>query len=356
MEPIKRTALAAALAAAQKQAKAVQQDGHNQTHGYKYASAEAIIEESRDALSAHGLSLVRVASVLHRLPEPIEHVATNRRGETQAFRIPALYQRTDLLLHEGGESLTLQTEWPIIPEAGRPFDKATAAADTASLGYLLRDLLLLPRVEKGTGLDDDDRDHGHDHPQWRTPDQERTILGLMRDLAVKNEDRGALVASILVGADPRTFASATALIVALQERKAKALPAKSEVAESKSDPTAQTVDGSKHSAPPSASASSATGSVPPTGTSASPPDSGKGKKRSATAALLAFKAQADAATDAAGMDNAWALHAEDLAALTKRALAIAEGYARARRAEIGGSKPAPADDALALQLNELAKE
>lgn len=348
--------LAAALAAAQKQAKSVQHDGHNTAHGYKYASAEAIIEESRDALSAHGLALLRVASVLHRPTEPIEHVATNRRGESQAFHIPVVYQRTDLLLHESGESLTLETEWPIIPEAGRPFDKATAAADTASLGYLLRDLLLLPRVEKGTGLDDDDRDHGTAHQQWRTPDQERTILGLMRDLAVKNEDREALVASILTGADPRTFPAATALILALQERKAKAPAAKPEVAESKPDPTTPMEVGSKPNAPPNASASSATGSAPPSGTSATIPDSGKGKKRSATAALLAFKAQADGAKDAAGMDNAWALHAEDLAALPKRALAIAEGYARARRAEIGGGKAVPADDALALQLNELAKE
>ena len=49
-------------------------------------------------------------------------------------------------------------DWPIIPEKGRPWDKAHAGALTSSLAYFLRDLLLMPRVEEGTDMDSGDRD------------------------------------------------------------------------------------------------------------------------------------------------------------------------------------------------------
>jgi hypothetical protein len=39
--------------------------------------------------------------------------------------------------------------WPVTLERGRPLDKAVAIASTSSLGYLLRDLLLMARVDPG---------------------------------------------------------------------------------------------------------------------------------------------------------------------------------------------------------------
>ena len=56
--------------------------------------------------------------------------------------------------------MTCAQEWAIILEKGRPLDKAIAGADTASLSYMLRDLLILPRVEAGTEMDDDAREQG----------------------------------------------------------------------------------------------------------------------------------------------------------------------------------------------------
>jgi len=42
--------------------------------------------------------------------------------------------------------------WPVVPDRGRPPDKALASALTTSLAYLLRDLLLMPRVDPADDL------------------------------------------------------------------------------------------------------------------------------------------------------------------------------------------------------------
>ena len=48
---------------------------------------------------------------------------------------------------------------PVLPEKGRPIDKAEAGARTYALSYFLRDLLLIPRVDEGSDVDQrDDRD------------------------------------------------------------------------------------------------------------------------------------------------------------------------------------------------------
>jgi hypothetical protein len=65
------------------------------------------------------------------------------------------------ITHSGGHFEDAVQQWPVVPEKGRPVDKAVASADTASLSYFFRNLLLLPRVEAGSDLDDDSRDqHG----------------------------------------------------------------------------------------------------------------------------------------------------------------------------------------------------
>jgi hypothetical protein len=60
--------------------------------------------------------------------------------------------RQFLLLHTSGEERVLSTSWPVVPDKGRPLDKATASAATTSLAYLLRDLLLAPRVDPSDDL------------------------------------------------------------------------------------------------------------------------------------------------------------------------------------------------------------
>jgi len=126
--------LAAALASAIGEVQAVEKDGHNRHHGYRYATAESIITEAKRVLSAHNLVLVPIGTWVE---------GWDRTGENR-YEL----RRRFLLLHSSGESLPLEVAWPICPEKGRPLDKATAIADTSSLAYLLRDLLMMPRVDE----------------------------------------------------------------------------------------------------------------------------------------------------------------------------------------------------------------
>lgn len=119
--------LAAALIAAQQAAQGVTKDSKNEFHRYKYASSEAIIEEARAALSSAGLAVLTLGW------KPSEDKTTM----CVRYRLLAL----------SGELLDFECSTAIVPEKGRPQDKAEATALTYSLGYFLRGLLLLPRVD-----------------------------------------------------------------------------------------------------------------------------------------------------------------------------------------------------------------
>lgn len=135
--------LARALAGAQARAKAVEKDAQNTFHRYAYASAEAILGEAKLALEGSGIAVVPTSDTVERVgPEP----------STLELR------RVVTLVHQDGESLALSTVWPIVPDKGRPLDKAVASARTTSLAYLLRDLLLMPRVAEGEDMDHGSRD------------------------------------------------------------------------------------------------------------------------------------------------------------------------------------------------------
>lgn len=126
--------LAAALALAQQKCKGAEKDRKNKFHNYRYASAESIIATAKEALADTGLSLLPVSRQLNGH----EKTGENRYEWDARF----------LLLHESGESAPISTIWPVCEEKGRPLDKAVAIADTLSLEYLLRDLLLMPRVDE----------------------------------------------------------------------------------------------------------------------------------------------------------------------------------------------------------------
>jgi hypothetical protein len=126
--------LARALVAAQASIKAIPHDARNDFHKYRYTSSESIISECKAALAAQGLSLL-----------PAGQSITAADGQL-------LLTRQFTLLHVSGEERALTTAWPIVPDKGRPADKATASAATTSLAYLLRDLLLAPRVDPADDL------------------------------------------------------------------------------------------------------------------------------------------------------------------------------------------------------------
>lgn len=139
-----KTKLYAALVEAQRAAKPVEKDSKNDFHKYKYASAEAMIEEGRGSLSSAGLAL---------FPLSADIVYGNDTNEDSVL---VKY----LLAHTSGESVEMTSTTPIIVEKGRPADKAVATAKTYDLGYTIRGLLLLPRVEEGAATDArDDSNH-----------------------------------------------------------------------------------------------------------------------------------------------------------------------------------------------------
>jgi hypothetical protein len=147
---------AKALAEAQQKSKAVPHDQRNAFHKYDYTSAEAIIAEAKEILGACGLSLL-----------PLEQTVNGHDREgPDRFELV----RKFLLLHSSGESVPIMLCWPIVPDKGRPLDKATGAAATTSLAYFLRDLLLMPRVDRADDVAGrDDRSREQSTPRQPSP-------------------------------------------------------------------------------------------------------------------------------------------------------------------------------------------
>ena len=147
--------LAEGLVTAQGAARGVSKDARNQFHKYRYASSEAVIDEGRAALQAGGLALLAQ-----------QHSITADPG---CQTLVVQYR----LQHSGGEHLDLVSCTPIIPDKGRPADKAVAAAKTYDLAYTLRSLLLLPRGDEFGGVDerDDSQHHPEPQPQRQAPKQ-----------------------------------------------------------------------------------------------------------------------------------------------------------------------------------------
>lgn len=127
--------LFSALVKAQQIAKAVEKESRNKFHNYDYASSEDMISEGRHALSEAGLAFF-----------PIDYEIVYGNGSVEdALR--AIY----LVAHgESGESIEVKSSTPIVPEKGKPADKAASTAKTYDLAYEIRGLLLLPRVERGS--------------------------------------------------------------------------------------------------------------------------------------------------------------------------------------------------------------
>src|SRR5690606_34925850 len=133
----------------------------------------SMYRECREALQAEGIVVVPLTSSV-RIEEG--GILIPHEKKMQRIEGHAVLCRSYLITHMSGESISAQQEWPIVPENGRPFDKAAAAAATASLAYFLRDLLLLPRVEEGTDLDDDSRDKQPPPPPPKREPVKRSTL------------------------------------------------------------------------------------------------------------------------------------------------------------------------------------
>lgn len=134
-----------ALLRAQRGIENVGKGGTNAFHKYKYTTAEDMIAASRLVLHQNGLLVFRQSwSISHG---ELEH---DEATVTMSFKV----------MHpSSGTFFSADGEWFVVPEKGRPFDKAQAASLTTAFSYFLRDLLLLPRVDEDEVDKRDDRSY-----------------------------------------------------------------------------------------------------------------------------------------------------------------------------------------------------
>lgn len=138
--------LASALLAAQQGIAGVVRDSTvDFGRKYTYTSAEEMIRETRAAL--HRANLV-----------------VYRSGWELAADGMTVVSSMTVSHPPSGQSVVHSVPWVVVVEKGRPVDKALAGALTTSLGYFLRDLLLLPREEEG------EMDRRNDSDARRQPD------------------------------------------------------------------------------------------------------------------------------------------------------------------------------------------
>jgi hypothetical protein len=122
--------LMTALSVAQKAIRSVGKDAKNDFAKYDYVSAETMISECRRALHKAGLVFSRTAWEM----------------KTTEFGVTVVSNY--VLNHpESGEQISMSSEM-IVPPAQKQLDKATLAALTTSLNYMLRDMLLIPRADE----------------------------------------------------------------------------------------------------------------------------------------------------------------------------------------------------------------
>ena len=125
--------LASALLAAQQALPSVGKDSQFKggTYGYSYTSSETMIAACRTVLHGAGLVLRRAGWTFEGTPDG------------------GIVKSQFVLTHPAsGESITDEVAWVAVPRGQQPIDKAMAGALTASLGYALRDLLLVPREDE----------------------------------------------------------------------------------------------------------------------------------------------------------------------------------------------------------------
>lgn len=149
--------IAAALVKAQALTERVGKDGNNSFHKYRYTSAEAVMEAARDPMAAAGIAIVQMGWTMSdpRIVPTLEWVPADpaKTGKGERFIpteskdiLPGAVTIRYLLTHDSGDTWEMPPVIvPVIPEAGRPWDKALFTALTFAQAYVLRGLLKMPR-------------------------------------------------------------------------------------------------------------------------------------------------------------------------------------------------------------------
>ena len=130
---VETVSIAGALLEAQRLIGGVKHDAQNEFHKFRYTSAEAMIGSCRTALHSAGLLLYRSGWSM------------TADGTTVVSTFHLSHPST-------GQFINYEVPWFVVVEKGRPLDKAFAGSLTTTMGYFLRDLLLLPREEEDSSM------------------------------------------------------------------------------------------------------------------------------------------------------------------------------------------------------------
>ncbi len=164
--------IAGALVRAQRAVRGLEKDGENKFHGYRYASAEAVTAEARQALNGADLAVMRTGWRL----DPAWAFECDQQTAKGVRRIRSpgrVYARFDLV-HSSGARRRYESSVPVMPEAGKSDDKAELAALTGLTAYFLLGLLQIPRDGGAGDIDGrEDRDSEPEPPRGSTPSAPR---------------------------------------------------------------------------------------------------------------------------------------------------------------------------------------
>ena len=146
----KKPTLASALLDAQRSIHAVGKDSKNNYSKYNYASAENIIAACREVLLEAGLTFQRTAWDMSEVS--YRHVSNwdknqKRMADTE-LAVAVVTMKFKLSHPASAESEEYAAAVHAQERVGTPLDKAVSAALTSGLSYMLRDILMIPRVDE----------------------------------------------------------------------------------------------------------------------------------------------------------------------------------------------------------------
>ena len=362
-----KLSLAHRLLAAQRDLTHIAPDGKNAHHNYRYVKAETLIAECREVLHHHGLMLVGGDFI-------VEETALQQDTKTGKVCVIRCVRTAQVMCPDTAETLAIRVDWLVASEAGRPIDKACGVASTAGLGYLIRDLLQIPRV------DEDQNDDAYDRRQAkvRTPEpinsaqkdeinrlckaKGLTGVGFKKLLGTpktfdEGEDAiaklGAMTPVTPPGgaavADPsRSTTSGSALVDVYQASAQGVTVASQSATDLPVSGLAEKSDGKP--ARTTAQASSAT-TTPPR--PESPGSDGK-QKKTTTSVLLAFKKAVDAAKTAPAVALLLASWFDELNTLPARPRLVADGYVSGHLKTLAGELRTDEEERIKMSLTELS--
>lgn len=156
-----------ALLEAQRLVRSVRKGSRNRHQGFDYASSEDVIREARNVLLNCGVTAFRESWRLEYRPGRWVMPGTNKRPEP--ITMDGVWMgilRMRVSHPASAEARHVEAEYPVVPTAGRPLDKATSAGLTTCTGYWYLGLLKIPRGDEVDA-------HEYYEPEGEQPQQKR---------------------------------------------------------------------------------------------------------------------------------------------------------------------------------------